>query len=119
MQVAVSQGAASSCQPPCFGKVFLASHSVLSNIAFVHTLCTGGGESRRSPKLTATLLQRHEASGGGTAPGHPIGVSHPDFAPDGMTPGDVDLTPDWDQVPATLRQQQQQQQWPQAPRHVG
>lgn len=67
----------------------------------------GSDAGGRSPKLTSTLLQRHEASAGGQPPSN-VGVSHPDFAPNGMQSGDT-ARASWDQ--AGMVQPGQQQQW--------
>lgn len=48
----------------------------------------GAGPAALSPKLTATLLQRHEATSG--APdSNGVGLSHPGFCPNGEQPDDL------------------------------
>jgi len=57
--------------------------------------------SAPNPKLTATLLQKHEATGGGLE-GNGVGLSHPAFCPSGGQLGDLGHA-GWDQgKPGTM-----------------
>jgi hypothetical protein len=77
------------------------------------------GDSDQNVKLTANLLQQHQANADSPA-AHQVGVAHPDFDPCGVQTGDADHA-ERDQGPAwpqqqqqgqlLHQQQQQQQQW--------